>query len=339
MDHDWRDIENTVWVQDVPRRPSRIPHQPKSDDFPSTLESVLDAINVAPAIASLVSTEHPSIPLKTVRPGVLRTRWDFSRVRTTLIPSVAGKHEGWPAVIKSGHTALMRAVSRLNPQQRAVSLEYQGSSIGAYSAAWLGEFILSGKGVSPEALLNAPKSRRAATPNPLPNTLKILFPTREWVRSSVLGEAGGGTMFCRKRSWEAAKFPRTLFHESRSRRGRVLMHSKMIIATFLGAGSSLDEDPGSDSDSDVVEVKGDQGDIVGYAYVGSHNFTPSAWGTLSGSGFTPTLNVTNYELGIVFSLRDEADVERVVSYERPPKRYGSRDRPWMQEESEVLNGV
>ncbi|KAF8498085.1 phospholipase D/nuclease [Russula emetica] len=339
MDHDWRDIENTVWVQDVPRRPSPIPHQPKSDDFPSTLESVLDAINVAPAIASLVSTGHPSIPLNTVRPGVLRTRWDFSRVRTTLIPSVAGKHEGWPAVIKSGHTALMRAVSRLNPQQRAVSLEYQGSSIGAYSAAWLGEFILSGKGVSPEALLNAPKSRRAATPNPLPNTLKILFPTREWVRSSVLGEAGGGTMFCRKRSWEAAKFPRTLFHESRSRRGRVLMHSKMIIATFLGAGSSLDKDPGSDSDSDVVEVKGDQGDIVGYAYVGSHNFTPSAWGTLSGSGFTPTLNVTNYELGIVFSLKDEADVDRVVCYERPPRRYGFRDRPWLQEESEALNGV
>jgi hypothetical protein len=147
MDHDWRDIENTVWVQDVPRRPSPIPHQPKGDDFPSTFESVLYAINVAPAIASLLSTgvrrprtcshprgadmvtmvflKHPSIPLNTVRPGVLRTRWDFSRVRTTLIPSIAGKHEGWPAVIKSGHTALMRAVSRLNPQQRAVSLEYQ----------------------------------------------------------------------------------------------------------------------------------------------------------------------------------------------------------------------
>lgn len=152
-----------------------------------------------------------------------------------------------------------------------------------------------------------------ATPNPSPNTLKILFPTREWVRKSVLGEAGGGTMFCRKRSWEATKFPRNLFYESRSRRGRVLMHSKvcsgvrtrhnagldvssqlniqMIIATFLGAGSSPDKDLDSDSDSDVVEVKGDQGDIVGYAYVGSHNFTPSAWGTLSGSGFTPTLNV------------------------------------------------
>jgi tyrosyl-DNA phosphodiesterase-1 len=73
------------------------------------------------------------------------------------------------------------------------------------------------------------------------------------------------------------------------------LNIQMIIATFLGAGSSPDKDSGSDSgsdsDSDVVEVKEDQGDIMGYAYVGSHNFTPSAWGTLSGSGFTPTLNV------------------------------------------------
>ena len=133
-------------------------------------------------------------------------------------------------------------------------------------------------------------------------------------------------MFCRKRSWEAAKFPRNLFYESRSRRGRVLMHSKvcsgirtrhnagldvsfqlnlqMIVATFLGAGSSLDEDSGSDSDSDsdsdVFEVKGDQGNILGYAYVGSHNFTPSAWGTLSGSGFTPTLNVNYLPLSLGF---------------------------------------
>ncbi|KAH9017564.1 tyrosyl-DNA phosphodiesterase-domain-containing protein [Lactarius pseudohatsudake] len=338
MDHDWRDIENTVWVQDVPRRPSPIPHEPKSDDFPSVLERVLYAINVAPAIANLASTDHPNIPLTALRAGVLRTRWDFSRVRPALVPSIAGKHEGWPAVLKSGHTALMRAVSRLNPQQRAVSLECQGSSIGAYSAGWLAEFILSARGASPEAALSAPKSRRAAMPMPSPGTLKILFPTLDWVRGSVLGEAGGGTMFCRKNTWAAAKFPRNLFCESRSRRGRVLMHSKMIIAVFVGAGSSSDADSDSETDSDIVEVKMDQDDAVGYAYVGSHNFTPSAWGTLSGSGFTPVLNVTNYELGIVFPLRDEAEIDRVVCYERPPKRYGSRDRPWMQEESEAFSG-
>lgn len=57
MVHDWRDIENTVWVQDVPRRPSPIPHEPKADDFPSVLESVLCALNVAPAVTSLVLTD------------------------------------------------------------------------------------------------------------------------------------------------------------------------------------------------------------------------------------------------------------------------------------------
>jgi tyrosyl-DNA phosphodiesterase-1 len=57
MKHDWRDIENTVWVQDVPRRPSPVPHDPKADDFPSVLEHVLCDINVAPAITSLVLTD------------------------------------------------------------------------------------------------------------------------------------------------------------------------------------------------------------------------------------------------------------------------------------------
>ena len=66
----------------------------------------------------------------------------------------------------------------------------------------------------------------------------------------------------------------------------------MMIAVFAGAGSSGDEVSNSEADSDIVEVKVDQDNVVGYAYVGSHNFTPSAWGTLSGSGFTPVLNVS-----------------------------------------------
>ena len=48
--------------------------------------------------------------------------------------------------------------------------------------------------------------------------------------------------------------------------------------------SSETEDD-SDSDIQVVEP------AAGWAYVGSHNFTPSAWGTLSGSSFNPILNV------------------------------------------------
>ena len=39
-------------------------------------------------------------------------------------------------------------------------------------------------------------------------------------------------MFCRRNQWEAAKFPRDLFHQSRSKRGRVLMHSKVRVVTI-----------------------------------------------------------------------------------------------------------
>ena len=53
----------------------------------------------------------------------------------------------------------------------------------------------------------------------------------------------------------------------------------------------------SDSDSDIIEIDNPATAAVsgeppiGWMYIGSHNFTPSAWGTLSGSAFTPVLNV------------------------------------------------
>jgi tyrosyl-DNA phosphodiesterase-1 len=55
----------------------------------------------------------------------------------------------------------------------------------------------------------------------------------------------------------------------------------------------------NEHDSDIEDLDSDLEEIqeveppqpYGWAYIGSHNFTPSAWGTLSGSSFNPTLNV------------------------------------------------
>jgi tyrosyl-DNA phosphodiesterase 1 len=148
----------------------------------------------------------------------------------------------------------------------------------------------------------------------------------------------------------------------------------MIVATFrdappasasssaakLRALDRFDTPSGDegDDDADVVEVRPPSGaragkeTHVGWAYVGSHNFTPSAWGTLSGTSFTPTLNVrrpsfsfvpilggdgdcggvqvTNFELGVLVPLRSEAELERVACWERPPRRYVlGKDEPWV----------
>lgn len=63
----------------------------------------------------------------------------------------------------------------------------------------------------------------------------------------------------------------------------------MIIAV-LEQASKGDQLQGSDTvdDSDIEIIE----PVVGWAYVGSHNFTSSAWGNLSGSGFNPVLNVS-----------------------------------------------
>lgn len=52
-------------------------------------------------------------------------------------------------------------------------------------------------------------------------------------------------------------------------------------------GERTDTEDDTDDDIEVIEP------AQGWAYVGSHNFTPSAWGTLSGSAFNPTLNVSS----------------------------------------------
>ena len=46
-------------------------------------------------------------------------------------------------------------------------------------------------------------------------------------------------MFCRRNQWEGKNFPRELFHQTRSKRGRVLMHSKARLHTFAEPGISV----------------------------------------------------------------------------------------------------
>ncbi|KAF9235416.1 hypothetical protein BU15DRAFT_89583 [Melanogaster broomeanus] len=373
IDYDWRDIENAVWLQDVPPRSQPLPHDPKADDFASIMQKVLQAVNVRPALANMLANDYPNLPLQTMHD--LRSRWDFSKVRVKLIPSIAGKHEGWPTVVQTGHACLMKAVRDLGLRTgkgraaKELTIECQGSSIGTYSTQWLNEFHWSARGESADDWLDEPKTRRAKLSWP---AVKILFPSLKTVRASVLGEPGGGTMFCRTNQWGGAKFPRELFCDSNSAGGRVLMHTKMIIATFrpkftLFAGQSKadskakstaqsssgkgkskvivisDSETETETETDsetepqekVVEV---QNEPIGWAYVGSHNFTPSAWGTLSGSGFNPVLNVVNYELGVLFPLYGEEDVKKVSCFKRPPRKYSlGQDRPWIQEESPVFD--
>ncbi|KAF8587152.1 phospholipase D/nuclease [Ramaria rubella] len=380
VDYDWRDVENSVWLQDIPPLPQSIP-QPgnhDADDFPAHFERVLNALFVREGLKALIE-DHPEIPLQSV--ADLRCHWDFSKVRAQLVPSLAGKHEGWPSVLRNGHLRLMRVVRIIGaradangstktkgkslqqigeiqrPDERQLIIECQTSSIGSYTPAWIDEFLCSVRGTSPETWLDEVKTRRIKKLDGKLaqhgwvswDNLKIIFPSLQTVKTSRLGEDGAGTMFCQRRQWIAPKFPRSLFHDSNSKRGRVLMHSKMILVTFetsVGAGpkskiqrlspspdpDSSATEPSSDSDSEVQEIDPERDpSVIGWFYVGSHNFTPSAWGTLSGSSFAPVMNITNYELGIMLPLKDQKQANDVACWSRPPRKYNlEKDEAWIQ---------
>ncbi|KIJ27239.1 hypothetical protein M422DRAFT_191264 [Sphaerobolus stellatus SS14] len=343
---DWKDIENSVWLQDIPKFPSPIPHDRKAEDFPALLVRTLDALH------------HPSIPISSIQD--IRSNWNFSNVTAHLIPSLAGRHETWPSVLRVGHIRLMRVVrlmgARADPKEfpgkkknitsvgeRQLDLECQGSSIGSYTPAWIDEFYTSAKGASPEGWLNEGKTRRVKRLDLLfaregwgPwRNIKILFPSLKTVTASVLGTERAGMMFCTRRQWDMPKFPRALFHDANSKRGEVLMHSKMILTTFPHSITpSEPSSPGSltSTPNHPQEPPSDperNPSILGWLYVGSHNFTPSAWGTLSGTAFTPSLDITNYELGVIIPLTKPTQVDEMTCWERPPRKYGKGDEPWV----------
>jgi len=69
VDFDYRDIENTVWLQDVPLCTTPIPHDPKAtDDFGAIFQRVLRALNVAQALnIHLNRLFSPYIPQKVIK--------------------------------------------------------------------------------------------------------------------------------------------------------------------------------------------------------------------------------------------------------------------------------
>lgn len=68
---------------------------------------------------------------------------------------------------------------------------------------------------------------------------------------------------------------------------------KMIIAMLQDNpfSSKKQQEESSETEDDTDDEIEEVEPAAGWAYVGSHNFTPSAWGTLSGSSFNPILNV------------------------------------------------
>lgn len=328
VSYEWRDIENSVWLQDIPPRTKSASDQTPSgastglagrlgSQFAERLERVLERLNVAPVLkrhsTRMEEDEGKQLPLKSL--DELHTGWDWSRVSVHLVSSIAGRHTGWPAVSQMGHVALMKVIREMGAADERVKLECQTSSIGNYAIQWTNEFMRSAKGLSPDSqpAPNVSKMRRVKTPHPTGFT--VVYPSLRTVDESVLGRTGPIPISCRRKQWEWPTAPREHFADSNSKRGKILLHSKMILGLL--------------DDSRTTSRK-----LKGWLYVGSHNFTPSAWGYLVNSGSTLAIHLNNYELGVVMPLESVEQGDELACWERPPRAYvKGQDEPWIPPDS------
>ncbi|THU94058.1 phospholipase D/nuclease [Dendrothele bispora CBS 962.96] len=351
VDFDWRDIENAAWVQDI--QPLQVQLRTKFDpknteSFQYIFKRVLDGVNVKPALDKMIMQGHPNLPLTNT--SDLCTNWDWSRVKVALIPSIAGRYEGWNNVLGNGHPRLMKAIRNMGcrtgtiaspssprASSNAVSkkektkhlqVEYITSSTGIYTHSWLSEFYYSVRGESAGDWLDLGKAGKAKKDagGVTEGQISIVFPSKARVHASRYGERGAGTIFSQRKYWELANYPRELFREPRSLAGNVLMHTKVVYQVLSDSESESESGTDAESDSDGLELVDPP---IGWVYVGSHNFTPSAWGTISGSRSNPVLNINNYELGIVFPVHSQAEIDEIALFKRPLTKYEESDVPWV----------
>lgn len=130
--------------------------------------------------------------------------------------------------------------------------------------------------------------------------IKVIYPSKSYVEASI---SGGGTIFFTRNYWFNQSFPKQLIYKYVSKTPRGVSHAKIIAA--------------KDSKEDIK-----------WAYIGSHNFTSSAWGNMASLKTCSKLTITNYETGLVF-LYNEADHEDLVQYQKP-QVFTRSDMPWSQ---------
>lgn len=244
-----------------------------------------------------------------------------------------------------------------------VDIECQGSSLGAYKPPWGNEFYNSAcgrfnllPGLEDDA--KALKGKRKSKNNEWP-PIKILYPTQNMALNNRGSISLGGNFFMDNQKWSNKDFPRDAMYRNPSKRGAIFTHAKSIcgilkhkhlISKSRIAGKSKKTENGekvtftSDEESDLSatesepEEKSTENNVAGgWVYIGSHNFTPSAWGRLTKAG---KLNIANCELGVFLPLYGDDKVsnalaDEYLTYSRPVVRYDDEDMPWTREVFEL----
>ena len=172
--------------------------------------------------------------------------------------------------IEGSGIARLAAVARLYP---GISrMDYVTASLGALNHQFLKTFQNACKGIT--ISYGGPLCYTEQDEN----ELRIIFPSKQFVHSSKGGPANGGTICFQRDYFERPGFPSTRLYEHVPVRPGLLSHCKILLCY-------------NENTND------------GFAYIGSANFSASAWGDKLVPHYKKhKLVVRNWEFGIVIPI-------------------------------------
>ncbi|KAJ7818481.1 hypothetical protein B0H14DRAFT_2601211 [Mycena olivaceomarginata] len=179
----------------------------------------------------------------------------------------------------------------------------------------------------------------------------VIYPMLATICGTALGEAGTGSVSCRRTQWAkiavliADPMTGLQMRDAQSRSGGVGMHMTMILGT-LRCSSPQDGDTKNETEGEgktgmkIVDMAGDPLQRPhAWLYIGSHNFLVTAWGALTPERewIQPGTECTcfvNYKLSIVLRLEGPEHVHAAAAWERPTWKYiEGTYRGWIPQDS------
>ncbi|KAJ7061504.1 hypothetical protein C8F01DRAFT_1369034 [Mycena amicta] len=290
---------------------------------------------------------------------------DKGKGKSAVVVATKGKGKGKNAA--AGGKNKQPSVSVVAVTGDKLQLDIQTASMGKYEHGWIALFRLcaGGRRAGLSQWLNRTNKRLPQ----LPNLTNIIFPTLRTIRGNVTGELGADEVVCQEEFWKHIQKMMgnagITMCDSRSRSGPVTTHTKMILGTLPYLAKNAPEDSETESETETESDTEDDESRArpqmrvqvsrpppcpvprlcppphAWLYLGSHNFSQTAWGSISRQpeGDAPVITVLSYEVGIVMPLESKQDVDRVVSWKHPAPPYAQDDEPWIQTRNPVFKAL
>jgi hypothetical protein len=287
LDFDWGEngvMENSVWLIDLPRLPSKA-------------TTVDDLTNFGKELMYFIQKQ--GLPEDAIE-GILN--FDFSATKDIAFVHTVGGMLYDEEAERTGLPGLAQAVRQTNQTTTDLEIDFAASSMGSLKDEFLRNVhaAASGRNMLERAEASTAQAKssffQAKKPtsddHSIRDKVRLYFPTHE---TAISSKSGGTGTICINRKWfEDMTFPRRCFRDYISTRPGLLSHNKILYARGVRK---------TDEDDDQLAVT----QKVAWAYVGSANMSESAWGKLVYDRKEKKwkLNCKNWECGVLLPASTE----------------------------------